>query len=216
MSPVLIWIGIAIVGIFLYMLPALLFRTEGFTNEGDSSKQQQEIPPEIRNIIDSMISSTPSSGSTTTSTTSNSQQLSLPPELKKFASGLEAKLTVKPVETQSSEPASANAATEKSGADAQGVDARKTVSPEPSKVLPFPSVISASAKRGCPVKPPPACPPPPPADCPVPLPPQRCIPKRSSCPPKKPKCPKPKCPPMPDMSEYIRKDSIPCWACKLD
>lgn len=24
-----------------------------------------------------------------------------------------------------------------------------------------------------------------------------------------------KCPPMPDMSQYIRKDSIPCWGCNL-
>ncbi len=37
--------------------------------------------------------------------------------------------------------------------------------------------------------------------------------------PRVPKCPKvPACPPQvqcPDMSQYIRKDSIPCWGCKL-
>jgi hypothetical protein len=27
--------------------------------------------------------------------------------------------------------------------------------------------------------------------------------------------PKPKCPSMPDMRNYVRKDSIPCWACKI-
>lgn len=38
------------------------------------------------------------------------------------------------------------------------------------------------------------------------------------CAPTKPKCaPKPSCPPpsCPDMTDYIRKDSIPCWGCKL-
>ena len=32
-------------------------------------------------------------------------------------------------------------------------------------------------------------------------------------------CPRNKdgtCPPVPDMSEYIRKDQIPCWNCTLD
>jgi hypothetical protein len=24
------------------------------------------------------------------------------------------------------------------------------------------------------------------------------------------------CPPMPNMSEYIKKDKIPCWGCSLD
>ena len=42
------------------------------------------------------------------------------------------------------------------------------------------------------------------------------VPKK--CPPP-PKCPTPpKCPPQvqcPDMRPYIRKDSIPCWSCKL-
>ena len=43
-------------------------------------------------------------------------------------------------------------------------------------------------------------------------------PKPASCRPPKwePGMPVPDyCPSMPDMSEYIRKDSIPCWACKL-
>ena len=31
----------------------------------------------------------------------------------------------------------------------------------------------------------------------------------------KKKCPVKKCPPMPDMSLYIRKDQIPCWGCVL-
>jgi hypothetical protein len=48
---------------------------------------------------------------------------------------------------------------------------------------------------------------------------------KSQCPPK-PRCPpKPQCPPQrikyvpnpncPDLRDYIRKDSIPCWGCKL-
>lgn len=50
------------------------------------------------------------------------------------------------------------------------------------------------------------------------------VPVPTKCPPP-PKCPPtPKCPPQricppqaqcPDMSQYIRKDSIPCWGCKL-
>ena len=50
------------------------------------------------------------------------------------------------------------------------------------------------------------------------------VPVPRKCPPP-PKCPPPrKCPPQrvcpphvqcPDMSQYIRKDSIPCWGCKL-
>ena len=31
-----------------------------------------------------------------------------------------------------------------------------------------------------------------------------------------PKNPDGSCPPIPDMSEYIRKDKIPCWGCSLD
>ncbi len=57
------------------------------------------------------------------------------------------------------------------------------------------------------------CPPPLPLPKPVCPPPKPvCPPPKPTCPPKPPKC---KCPPMPDMSDYIRKDSIPCWACKL-
>ena len=43
--------------------------------------------------------------------------------------------------------------------------------------------------------------------------PQRC--PTQKCP--TPKCPTPKCPNAvcPDMRDFIRKDSIPCWACKL-
>jgi len=37
-------------------------------------------------------------------------------------------------------------------------------------------------------------------------------PERAPCPKQKP-CPK--CPPVPDMKRYIEKDSIPCWGCKL-
>ena len=43
---------------------------------------------------------------------------------------------------------------------------------------------------------------------PRPCPPRQCPPP--SCPPKK--CPNVTCP---DLRDYIRKDSIPCWACKL-
>lgn len=60
-----------------------------------------------------------------------------------------------------------------------------------------------------PPAPAPTCPPPKPV-CPPPKP--ACPPPKPACPPKPPKC---KCPPMPDMSDYIRKDSIPCWACKI-
>ncbi len=45
------------------------------------------------------------------------------------------------------------------------------------------------------------------------------VPAKCPPPPKCPKCPSsPKCPPQvqcPDMTQYIRKDSIPCWGCKL-
>jgi hypothetical protein len=39
---------------------------------------------------------------------------------------------------------------------------------------------------------------------------------KQECP--KQKCPKQECPSpvCPDMRDYIRKDSIPCWACKLN
>jgi hypothetical protein len=33
------------------------------------------------------------------------------------------------------------------------------------------------------------------------------------------RCPKNKdgtCPPIPDMSQYIKKDAIPCWGCSVD
>ncbi len=214
MSPILIWIGIALIGVFLYMLPAMLFKSgEGFTDAPAAGTQT--LPPEIQKLIDAMTA-TPSIGEKSAAAdTKPPATFPLPPELKNFKSGVEAKLTVKPVETQSSEPASANAVdSEKSASDEQGAAARKSLSPEPSKILPFPSVVAKSAKNGCPVKP--VCPTPP-DECPVPLPPRRCRPK--SCKPSpytpvKPKCPK--CPPMPDMSQYIRKDSIPCWACKLD
>jgi hypothetical protein len=47
-----------------------------------------------------------------------------------------------------------------------------------------------------------------------------CKPKKPTCEPKKPVCPvhiEPikGCPKCPDMRDYVRKDSIPCWACKL-
>jgi hypothetical protein len=31
-----------------------------------------------------------------------------------------------------------------------------------------------------------------------------------------PKNPDGSCPPVPDMSQYIKKDQIPCWGCSLD
>jgi hypothetical protein len=71
----------------------------------------------------------------------------------------------------------------------------------PSKIT---DVVPLPKKEN--VCPPPVCPPP---VCPPPVCPRQVCPK-PQCPVVK--CPKSKCP---DMRDFIRKDSIPCWACKI-
>lgn len=125
-------------------------------------------------------------------------------------------------ESTRSGPSSANIqSVTSSPAEQQGKIARTTVTPEPPKIIVVPVQVPTSAPAAVPAPksstssssctpPKPACPPPKP----------KCEEPKPKCPPPKPKCSdkkteKCKCPPLPDMSEYIRKDSIPCWACKL-
>lgn len=118
--------------------------------------------------------------------------------------------------------------TKTSPAEEQGKVARSYMTPAETRivVVPLPpeflkknSMNAATVTESVSCKPKPECPPKP-----------RCVPKpepkqckypenrtrERKYPKWKPGMPIPKsCPPMPNMKDYIRKDEIPCWACKL-
>lgn len=226
MNRVLIWILLGILALIVYvMIPAN--RVESFGDYPSDVEQLMEIvrnTPDVQKPVEKPEPLTP-------------EMENLLKVLK--AAGRDIPTGESTISTKS-QPADANAkGPNVSPSEQQGQIARNTVSApaSPAQVVVVPVQLKSSdvspatvrqqikdeiqseIKRNtasnpnisnfnrCPPAPAPVCPPPKPV-CPSPA----CPPPKPACPPKPPKC---KCPPMPDMSDYIRKDSIPCWACKI-
>jgi len=119
------------------------------------------------------------------------------------------------IESTKSSPAEEQGKVARSYMSPVGTETKIVVVPLPPEFFKKNSINGASITESA-CKPKPECPLKP-----------RCVPK----PEPKPACkiPKPKptrkwkpgmpiptsCPPMPNMKDYVRKDAIPCWACKL-
>lgn len=203
------WITIFVIGLFLYFLPLFLLNKqyEGFENE--ETLDPSEYIKQLKNIFEPAAIGTPDFSTSPTYTLPN-LSTSVP----------------EPVLIPRSTPSTPNPTVEtKTPAMEQGSsflqtkplpDIQKTATPVSKSVNPLvdlkPKPAPATEKviikyvevpGKCPPQKQATCPPPPPPrKCPPPPPPRKCPP-----PPPQKKCP--------NMRDYIRKDSIPCWACKL-
>lgn len=224
MFTLLLWVVIFALGLVLYFSPVFFNRRayEGFENA------QTEDPTlylkQLKEILQPQVAGTPNLGSLSSlpdgaATTSSTPASTNPPPTDStlLAQGKAFKSTVpKPpvVPSVATPPASKKAATkeDKKAKDAPAISLQEQCE-KLHKSQPAPNVPThhephideklAPYNRKNRIHEPPVQPKPQIQYVPVPV---------------EKKCPRHKCPPpaqCPDMSQYIRKDSIPCWSCKL-
>jgi len=219
MTSLYIWILIFCLGLALYFAPVFLFdrRYEGFADavatEGVPEEDPTKYLKQLKALLEPQAIGTPDFAFTASPT--------LPPAQPPLTSGTVK--TPEPVDNKCSKPALPNPTPDtKTPAIEQGANFQQT-KPNPtlttvtnkapvlstaspaSMFVPIDALAAKAAHK------------PQPTEEPEPVIKQ----EKHKCPPA-PKCPParkcPKCPPAPqcpDMRDYIRKDSIPCWACKL-
>jgi hypothetical protein len=215
MSELWAWLLVVLIIGCLFALLHLLETKEGFeaqtATELEKAIQQAMATPVVsqplsaesqkimnmlkQNTAETKVAGTPSSSSGSGSSGSGSSSSSNVPNN---------------ADTTRSSPSSANITSPTSPVLQQGAVAQKYLAPEP-KIIMVPVPSNERPASSCPSTCPPPCSKPCPKSCDVPE------PKKACRPPKwEPGMPVPDyCPTMPDMKDYIRKDSIPCWACKL-
>lgn len=208
----ILWIIFAIIGLVVYMAPSMCVRRmyEGFAAAGDTGAPAIQAPkvvsvPNVMNDTDTMLRNVEALLNSQMPTPELDADLPSPTASAPVIGARGAIAQPKEYETTRSQPQPTRAQADPSRVLAQGQSFQST-KPVPRRTVSetqkddkmdirrinkqYPVYVP---RRPFPMPlPTPVCPPP--AKCPPPPPPPAC----------------------PDMRNYIRKDSIPCWGCKLN